>query len=369
MKTAKDSTARKDNLTDRLHGGEIPKPLHGKERVVDFSVSINPLGVSSRAKASLLKSIGRAAQYPEPTSGSLKKALARFCDVDPDNLLIGNGSIELIHLIPRGIAAKKVLILTPTFSEYEFAAGAGGAKTVFIQAEEKDDFRIDLDRVRSLIARVNMMFICNPNNPTGIRLSPNETADLARRCARHRTLLVLDEAFMDFTEGAGDPTLLQSIRKNKYLLILRSLTKFFALPGLRIGYAAGHEDLIKRLSARQYPWNVNALAQVAGEEVLKDRRYMRDSVKYVARQRAILSSQLKAIKGLKVYPASSNFIFCKLDQCEIKSAAELNQRLIRWGLYVRNCGNFRGVSEQFFRVAVRKESENRTLVLALKEVL
>ncbi len=350
-------------MLDRVHGGDV------KRHIVDFSANINPFGLSPKARAAIIKNIAGVIHYPEPDSRSLKQALADFHGVKQDNLTVGNGSIELIHLIPKALKAKKILIVTPAFSEYEFSARSNGSKIVFVRAEERGNFRIGLKKIQRFLSRVDLVFLGNPNNPTGSCLHSGELSSLAGACARHKALLAVDEVFMDFVETREKDSLLSAAPGNRHLLVLRSLTKFFALPGLRLGYAAGHRDIVRRLSGLQYPWNINSLAQAAGKETLKDTGYMDHSRRYIEKEREYLFGGLKDIKGLKAFSPTSNFIFCKLESCAIKSAKVLNEELIKRGLAVRDCGNFRGLDEKFFRAAVRKRNENRRLITSLKEVL
>ena len=350
-------------MIDRVHGGDV------KRNIVDFSANINPLGLSPKTKAAITENIAGVVHYPEPGSRSLKKALAAFHNVRQDNLTVGNGSIELIYLIPKALKTKKILIITPTFSEYEFSAKSNGANIIFVKTEESENFRVDLNKLQKLLSRVELIFLGNPNNPTGSCLHAEELSPLVEVCARHKTVLVIDEVFMDFVETCDEDSLLSAAPENKYLLVLRSLTKFFALPGLRLGYAVGHSDLVRKISGLQYPWNINSLAQAAGREALEDSDYMSYSREYIAGEREFLFSGLKDIKGLKAFSPSSNFVLCKLDGCAVKSAKVLNERLVKKGLIIRDCGNFRGLNEKFFRVAVRKRDENNSLIMALKEIL
>lgn len=358
---------------NRIHGGNIRAYLEEnsslEEKIIDFSANINPLGMPSKARKALIKNLDTLIHYPEPESKHLKESLASFHHIGYNNLLIGNGSIELIHLIPRALKAKNVLIVTPTFSEYEFAVKSNGARPIFVKAIEREDFKIDNLKVMKFIPEVDLVFLCNPNNPTGSCLPPGEILALLELCAKHKTILVLDEVFMDFVESGDEITMVSEATKNKSLLVLRSLTKFFALPGLRLGYLIGHGDLIGKISPFQYPWNVNSLAQVVGEGVIKDRGYIKKSKEYVLKEGRYLFANLKKIEGLKIYPPSSNFIFCKLGNGKIRRAKKLSERLIKRGIIIRRCHNFRGLNDRFFRVAVRERDENIKLISALKDIL
>ena len=356
---------------DRLHGGDIRPYLKAGAGggFIDFSANINPLGLSSRVKDVILKNVDRVVHYPEPDSGHLRKALASFHGVGEENIALGNGSIELIYLIPRAMAARKALIVTPTFSEYEFSAISGGAKPTFFETRENEEFIVDFGRIEKAVPRSGLVFFCNPNNPTDVLYGRQEIGRLLQLCVRKDSVLVVDEVFMDFVDDAARFSMISEAAKRRHLLVLRSLTKFFALPGLRVGYAVGHRGLVERTRRLQYPWNINSLAQAAAEEALRDDDYMQKSRAYISGERQYLFGSLNDIEGLRAYPPSSNFIFCKLGSGRIKSAKELNSRLLSKGMVIRDCGNFRGLGPRFFRVAVRKREENARLLRRLKELL
>lgn len=352
-------------ISDRAHGGDIS----GLGQVIDFSANINPLGLSPKSKEAVIKNIFQVENYPEPDSKSLKKDLSDFHHLTPDNLTIGNGSIELIYLIPQALKTKRVLIITPTFSEYEFASQAYGAKILYFKTEEKDNFKIEIDKIRAYFSGIDLVFLCNPNNPTGSCLAGEGLAEFLRVCLKPNLILAIDEAFADFVRELQVDGLIPSVIKIRNLIILRSITKFFALPGLRIGYAIGHRDMIRKITKLQYPWNVNSLAQSAARAVLRDKKFMSRTRRYVGEEKERLFQGLKELGSLKVFYPSSNFILCKLENSGIKSAQVLNARLIKKGMLVRDCANFRGLNEKFFRVAVRRRKDNLNLLKAMRGIL
>lgn len=353
-------------MLSRLHGGNI---WLYRKKVIDFSANINPLGLSPRAKRTIQKNISALVHYPDPQAMDLKNTIAAFHSINQNNILVGNGSIEFIHLIPRALKVKNVLIAGPTFSEYEFAASSNSAKSLFVLAQEKDDFKIDILKVKKFIPKVDLIFLCNPNNPTAFLMAKSEILGLFDLCKRYNTALVIDEAFMDFVPNAQEVTLVKDAIKYDRLLVIRSLTKFFALAGLRLGYLIGQRSIIERIAKFQYPWNVNSLGQIAAREVLKDRDYIKLTEAFILRERNYLFEGLKKIKGLKVYNPSANFIFCKLESCKLKDSLRLNKELLKSGIIIRCCDNFRGLNNRFFRVAVRTRSENKKLIFCLKGLL
>lgn len=354
-------------MINRIHGGNIWQYLKApKNRLIDFSANINPLGISPGVKKIIAGNINMLAYYPEPQAQSLKAGIADYHNINKNNILIGNGSIELIHLIPRALKPGNTLIIGPTFSEYEFAVRLNKSKPVFVLGKEQKNFRINTAGIKKAIPKTGLIFLCNPNNPTSAVMQKNELMEIIWLCKRHNSVLAVDEAFMDFVRNSKEITLLnESVRHNR-VLVIRSLTKFFSLPGLRIGYLTGQQSIIRHISKFQYPWNVNLPAQLAAREALKDRQYIKSSKRIIREEADFLFENLCRINGLKVYPPSANFVFCKLEKCRIKSARQLNNALLKYGIVIRCCNNFRGLDNRFFRVAVRTRSENKQLIKSLK---
>lgn len=357
-------------MINRSHGGNIWQYSKSSRRdIADFSININPLGMPEKVKDSIVKHVDKINHYPEPESKYLKESLARFHGLSGYNFLAGNGSIELIHLIPRALKAKTVLMPVPTFSEYEFAAKANDANCLFVKSTEKNNFRIDVSGLIRLIPKTDMVFLCNPNNPSGSVLPRQEILSLLKACKRSNATLVIDEAFVDFVSTSNDIAMDFESARNRHLLVLRSLTKFFVLPGLRAGYVVGHKDTIDRLSRYAYPWNVNTLAQIISGEVIKDKGYIRHTRNLIPQERAYLYDHLGGIKGIRVYPSEANFFLCKLGDAKIKNVTVLSKRLIRHRILVRSCANFRGLNDNFFRIAVKNREENIRLISALKDIM
>ncbi len=351
-------------MIDRIHGGNCLK-----QNIIDFSVNTNPLGLPEGLENIISKNADCILRYPDPSSERLKRKLAALHDVCPGNIVVGNGSIELIYLIPRAFKIKKALIAVPTFSEYEFALKSNGSKPIFFNTSEEKDFKIDAVKIAGSLPRPGALFLCNPNNPTGSLLSKDEMLHLINLCKKQGVILIIDEAFIEFTEESSETLIISSAVKNGSLVILRSLTKFFAIPGLRLGYAVGNKRMIAEIAKLQYPWNVNGPAQLAGESVLADKDYMDRTRVFVAKERQYMFERLNNIKTLKAYPSATNFILCKLQNAPVQNSKELKQRLLCAGIHIRDCGNFRGLSNDFFRVAVRKRSDNSRLINSIETVL
>lgn len=357
-------------MVDKSHGGDIWRHLKSSKcAILDFSVNISPLGMPQRIKGYVLSNIDKLNYYPQPQSLHLKNRLAKFHGLSGNNILVGNGAIELIHLLPRALKARVVLIPVPTFSEYEFAAKANNASCIFIETSEKNNFKVDVLKLIKLLAKTDLVFLCNPNNPTGCRLSSQEVILLLKACKERKVTLVIDEVFMDFVFKGDENSMISESARNKCLLVIRSLTKFFVLPGLRVGYLTGHKDVLERISQSMFPWNVNTLAQVISAKVIEDSRYISKAKSIIAEERPYLYNSLSSLKGIKAYPSDANFFLCRLKAGRIKNAEELSAILIRKGILIRNCRNFRGLNGSFFRIAVRKREDNIRLISTLRQVL
>lgn len=353
------------------HGGNIKAAAKSygipENRLIDFSVNLNPLGFPAKAKEIIFRRINLIAQYPDPEFKSARKTLSKYLGVPQDNLLLGNGSNELIHLIPRALGCTCALIYQPAFSEYELSIRLSDAKPYFIFAKEKNNFCIDIKQIINSVSKVGLIILCNPNNPTGYLLKKEELLDLVAACKKHKTYLLIDEVFMEFVDEQAKYSLLKEATYKKYLLVLRSLTKFFSLPGLRIGYLVAHNELIRMLKVFQPTWSVNSLAQEIITPDLLDQNFIKRTKEFISKERDFLFKQLRKIKGIYPYLPSANFIFCKIEDKKLNASA-LFSRLIKYGIMIRDCSNFKGLDRRFFRIAVRKRKDNQRLIASLKDI-
>ncbi|UCD55425.1 MAG: threonine-phosphate decarboxylase [Candidatus Omnitrophota bacterium] len=341
-----------------LHGGNIheARRRHGKE-IIDFSANINPLGLPANVKASIYRNFDAALNYPDPDARDITREIAKYWNIKEENILVGNGSAELIYLIVSACRPKTVLMPAPSFSEYERAARGAGSKPGFLKLREKDGFKPDFPGA----GNADILFICNPNNPTG-----NVIVDSCRDLIKlPNKFAVIDEAFMDFLPCEKEHTLIWEARKNKKIIVLRSFTKFFALPGLRIGYLVAHKDFVKFLRRHQIPWSINAFAQLAAKRILSNKVYIKKTRLLIERERSFLFDEISGIKGLTPYPSVTNFILIKITKPGVTSKS-LKESLITKGILIRDCSNFRALNDKYIRVAVRSRKENLKLLKALK---
>ena len=353
--------------TPRVHGGNIHEAikrygLEGK-KILDFSSNVNPLGPSRTAKRAAKKALALIDRYPDPEMTELRKAIARYFGVKPGQVICGNGSNELIHLIPRVFRPKKVLIPMPTFTEYAAAVEEAGGEVVPLWLDEREGFRIDPLEMAFALKGMDMAFLCNPNNPTGQLMTRAETAELMGHALQYGVRLVVDEAFMDFIES--ESIIKQAVEASQ-LICLRSFAKFFGMPGLRIGYAVSDEATIAALRAGQEPWTASIPAEHAAIAALNDWRHIKKTRRVIEKERDRLLSALRLLPGVEPFPCAANFIFMKVDSFD---APLLVEKLGLRGLLVRGCSSFPGLDSGFVRIAVRTRRENGRLISALRELL
>jgi len=354
------------------HGGdvhaaarELRRPV---SRLLDFSASINPLGPSKRVLRAAAGALSFACHYPDPTCHDLVTALASRWKLDPSHFLIGNGSSELLHLLPRALAIRRALILGPTFSEYARAVTAQGGRVSYFHATRKDGYQVPLVQalkaLRACRSKVDALFLCNPNSPTGQAIEPEEVLALVETASRQVAWTVVDESFVEYCEGHS---VLGSVARAPRLVVVRSFTKFYALPGLRIGYLVAAGETAARLRRLQPPWAVNVLAQAAAQAALEDQRHAQRSLAFMHRERTRLAKALRVIPGLHVFPSAANFLLVELPPP--MPAAHVTQTLREQGLLIRDCSAIPGLTERTIRITVRTTAENRRLVTALRLIV
>ncbi|MHB8858138.1 MAG: threonine-phosphate decarboxylase CobD [Thermoleophilia bacterium] len=354
-------------------GAQAGAPAHGgrreeaarrfgfpKEELLDFSASINLLGPSPAALSAIRAATVDIHYYPEETAEAFARQMASFLGVFPDEIVPGNGSIEVIYWLAATLKPAKVLIVEPTFSEYRSACEAADAQCDSFMLEEHGGFAFEAGRLDP--SGYDLVFACNPNNPTGYLTPIDELAHLWRRCREAGAGLVIDEAFIDFS-GPEQSILSYGVAEGMY--VIRSLTKSHALAGLRLGCLVTDADFAARLRAKMPPWNMNSFALAAAEASLTDWDYLPRSRQENAAARAGLFDDLEAIAGIEPLVSEANYLLCRLTGIGSQALAE---ELGRQGILVRDCRSFAGLGDRYVRIAVRSERENFQLVSAIKKV-
>jgi len=370
------------NVPSVPHGGDIYAAARQLGRRVhsisDFSASINPLGLPNSAKKVIAETIALLGHYPDLPGFDVCEALAQYHRLSKNLFVLGNGSTELIYALPQALGIQHGLIVGPTFGEYERALKMGGRKCSFIYADSKSQFAPPIVGVRRLLQRqtfqskqcahrkggthpIDAIFLCNPNSPTGQILPKQDVLDLLQIVEKSKVRLIVDEAFIDFCENQS---VLRNVRSHQQLLVLRSFTKFFAMPGLRIGYVCASPPDIDKIRAYLPPWSVNVLAQMAARAVLGDQRYRARSLDFMKEERTRVIKELQKIPSLQVFPSQANFVLVGLPPSHSSDQVEVYFR--DRGMLIRNCNSFSGMNSQMIRLAIRRRGENNKLLSVLK---
>ncbi|PYM36736.1 MAG: threonine-phosphate decarboxylase [Candidatus Rokuibacteriota bacterium] len=349
----------------RDHGGNLRELLGARDRpagpMLDLSASINPLGASPQVIRALLAALPSITRYPDPEASALVEALSRYHDVPARHVVAGHGSTELIYLLARALAPRRALVVHPAFSEYEAALEPLGCAVERVVGRGDAGWIPPRDALLERVAQVDLVVLANPSNPTGALAPAELLEELAAACAEARVSLVVDEAFIDFVEGRS---LKSTVSRRPWLGVLRSLTKFFALPGLRVGYALLGERLRERVEGWREPWSVSALAEAAGIAALADRAYRAQTLRVVPAWRAALCVGLERLGGLRVYPSVTNYLLVGIERPGLTAAA-LAAALLRDGIAIRSGASFPGLGPNHVRIAVPRPEDQQVLLAAL----
>ncbi len=347
-----------------------------ERKIIDFSTPVSPLGVSQKVKVELRKHLKYLHNYPDPDARRLGKRLAQYHDIEPQSILCGNGSTELVYLIARALKPVKILVPAPAISEYERACRiCCNPEVLYSELTEKNNFDMDTDSFVASLERNfplskegrssgpagrGMIFLCNPNYPTGRLVTGDHIRKIADAAKELECYFVVDEAFIDF---CANDSVIRDVADNPYLVVLRSMSPFYALSGLRIGYGVFHRHLIKNLVEHKEPWTVNSLAQRAAVTALKDKAYRRDAFRSVQEEKRFLEKNFRKL-GITFFPSAANFYLLRMGD-----AREICLQLKKRGILVMDCSRFRGLDSTYMGVAVKSHRENAVFLKGLAKIL
>ncbi len=345
------------------HGGNIYNAEGSAGKWLDMSANINPLGMSEAVKTEIVRNIDGLIHYPDPSMKELKSAISKRYEVDVKNIIALNGAAEFFYLYFNAVRPRKVLIIEPSFSEYERAAISAQCEVEYFFTYCQDNFQINLNQLLKKIRdeKINCTVLANPNNPTGNLLKAEEVAEILKAAEN----VMIDESFTDFV---GDEYSIKNLfNEYKNLIIVQSMTKFFAIPGLRLGFAIGDEKLIERLEQSKDVWNVNYLAQKVGAVALNDEKYIESTKKYILEEKDYICKRLKKIEDIKIFEPTANFVLIKFESERI--AEELIKELREKKILLRSCENFRGLDGRYIRMAIRTRKENEKVIDLIERVI
>ena len=386
----------KEEMKMYFHGGNIYKVFREKniKEILDYSSNINPYGIPEGLKKRITENLEVLERYPDPDYAELREKLAHLNNVNMSDIVLGNGATEIIFLFMKVINPKKILIVSPTFGEYERAVKAVGTsrnsidlscsddnknienkeiEIEYFELKESDDFKLNIGNLKNqLEKKYDLLIICNPNNPTGKFLKLAETEEILKECNKYDTKLFIDEAFIEFLADGMKESIINTEENKKNLFVTRAFTKFFAIPGLRLGYGMYFDkELEKKISEKKEPWSVNNIAEMAGLTVLDDTEYIEKTLKWITKEKIYMYEKLNEISGIKVYETEVNFITGKIDEklfSEGLNVKVLREKMLEQGILIRDASNFKFLDERFFRLAIKDRASNDRVIEAMKEI-
>lgn len=340
------------------HGGDIY--IHGD--LLDFSANINPFGTSEKVKDAAKRGIELSYRYPDSRSGQLKRGISESIGVPEETLIIGNGAADLLFTLILAERPEKALLPVPAFSEYEQSLGITDCRIRYHLLRRENQFRFTEDIIDDLMEDTDIVFFCSPSNPAGQTIEKELMLRIAEVCKERKIRIVLDECFIDFPEHPEHYDMTEELRNFPNVFMLRSFTKMHAMPGLRLGYGVTWDkELLEKMSRMRQPWSVSAPAQEAGLAALEEEERVRDVRKYLCGQREYMQKEMEKA-GLEVIPSEANYIL-------VHSRTELFGAMKEKGILIRDCSNYRGLGQGWYRMAVRRKEENNLLLKALREIM
>lgn len=348
------------------HGGNIYTASKDK-KIYDFSANINPLGVPRSVIEAAAKSLETCFNYPDPMCMELIKKLAIYENIKEENLVCGNGAADLIFRMVLALKPKCGLVNAPTFSEYENALRMVGSKVYYNYLKEEEDFKMSRAFIEKMdeIDNLDMIFICNPNNPIGNLTERSLLIDILDKAKKKNVMVIVDECFIGFTRMEDEYSLKKFLDKYPNLIIMKAFTKNFAMAGFRLGYImSSNIEVLDKVFACGQPWSVSTPAQAGGIAALDEKEYFNKALDMINQERIRLCNCLKEI-GLKVFEPTANYIFFKTFKLDGKYLCD---KMKEKGILIRNCGNYPGLNDNYLRIAVRNPNENDYFIKTIKEV-
>ena len=342
------------------HGGIFSSDIGHNSRLLDFSSNVNPIGFPSKVR-NTFKDLDQISTYPDPNSNELRIHLQKYTGIPKDQIVVGNGATEIIYNYCNIFLRKqKVLIPIPTFGEYESAAKLNGVILHFFKTMNLNK---NLSEFQDMISKKNCIFLCNPNNPTGVLIPRKNMLKILESAHDKSALVFLDECFIELVP-AGNESVISYLKEFDNLFILRSLTKSFGLAGLRIGYGLGNKKMIEILQKIKIPWNINGIAQKSSIYALSDKLHLSKTLNLIKKESKFLIDSISKMPGFTCYNSDTNFILIK---STIKSN-QIKNKLLKKNILIRDCSTFRGLDDNFIRIAVRTHKENLKLIEALRSL-
>ncbi|SFB04106.1 threonine-phosphate decarboxylase [Acetitomaculum ruminis DSM 5522] len=356
-----------------FHGSDLEKIEKiykiKKEEIISFSSNVNPLGISDKLKKELSLKLDCLSNYPDREYVELRQAMGNYCQINPDNIFLGNGTSDLISKFIRLINPSKALILGPTYSEYEREVKLCNGEAKYFELKESDDFKLDFDAfAKELSNCYDLLVICNPNNPTSSAIDNITIKKILDLCKEYNTFLIIDETYVEFCSQVDKISSVKLTQDYDNLLVLRGVSKFFAAPGLRLGYGINSSDSLKaQIENKKEPWNINTLAEEAGKLMFSDNEYIEKTKNLISQERKRLYEIFSKSSLYKPYRAEANFILLKILDDNIKSGY-IFEKAIKEKMMIRDCQTFPFLNDSYIRFCILNKNDNDKLVECLLSV-
>ena len=356
-----------------FHGSDIEKickvyHLDPKD-IIKFGANVNPLGLSENVKQQLASRLDILSSYPDRNYTTLRNTISEYCNVPAEFILPGNGSSELIALLIQERNPKHTLILGPTYSEYSRELSFSGSTQEYYHLREEDNFVLNVDDLcQTLEGNYDFLIICNPNNPTSSAITREDLQKLLTFCAEKNIFVMIDETYVEFAPDISEITAVTLTKEFTNLMVLRGVSKFYAAPGMRLGYGiTGNLDFLKKMKEKQTPWSLNSLGALAGELMLQDKDYIHRTRELILSERTRLLQALAEIPTYKTYPAYANFILLKI-QKPVLTSYDVFDACIRQGLMIRDCSSFECLDGEYIRFCIMNPEDNTRLLNILSSL-
>lgn len=341
-----------------------------RDRIVRFGANVNPLGLSSSLREKLAANLDVITRYPDRDYKSLRKVISGYCHADMNYVVTGNGSTELISLLISQRNARHALVIGPTYSEYERELSLTGGRISKYYLKETRNFRLDINDLKNALEKdVDFLILCNPNNPTSSALNHNELETVLDECRKRKIFVMIDETYVEFAPSIKEITAMPFVPDYDNLMVIRGVSKFFAAPGLRLGYGVtSNQEFLSTLKKHQNPWSLNSIGAYAGELMLQDTGYIQETRRLISSERERCLRTLKNYRYTKTYPSYGNFILVKILK-EGMDSFTIFEHAIRQGMMIRDCSSFEGLPGEYIRFCIMKPEDNTRLLRCLGELL
>lgn len=361
------------NVQEAFHGSDLEviakRYQIEKDSIIPYASNVNPLGISPMARQALIDNIDAIKAYPDRDYISLKSRISKYCGADMQHLILGNGTSDLIRLILETVSPAKTMIIGPTYAEYARTARLVGSEIETYMLKNEDDFTLDVDMfLKALNESFELLIICNPNNPTGQALTIEQIEKILKRCIELNIFVMIDETYVEFVKDVNAVSSISLTKKYINFIFLRGVSKFFAAPGIRFGYAiTSNRQLLEATSNGKIPWNINTYASVAGV-MFEDEHYINLTRSLIQTERNLIFSALSSRKTIKVFKPAANFVLIKLLKEDL-TAADVFEYCIKKGFMIRDCTDYEGLGEKYIRFCFMKPEQNDNVVNTILEIV